>query len=94
MKMLCNFQTGEAVRYEHGDRVIIVRGQTRRDKLVAAAGESGTVLRQVSSDDRRLAHSLYIEIRLDRSPDEPVRGLRSDLKPEKIPGSTIPYVPK
>ena len=53
MHILSSFGTGMAVRYEPGDRVILLRDHGIGDKQISA-GESGIVVRLVSSDDRRL----------------------------------------
>ena len=74
-----------AVRYEPGDCIILLKDHCTGDKQIAA-GESGIVGRLVSSDDRRLAHSLYIDIQLDGGAEQ-IRVIPSEVKP----APTSPY---
>jgi hypothetical protein len=69
MQILNIFPTGMTVRYEPGDRIVLLRDHCIGDKQIGA-GESGIVVRLVSSGDRRLANSLYIDIQLDSGAEQ------------------------
>lgn len=83
MKILSYDEFGSTVRYEPGDCVVFVRDCCIGDKQITA-GESGTVVRLVSTDDCRLAHQLYIELQLTEG--EPIKVLPTEVKPAEIQG--------
>jgi hypothetical protein len=82
MKTLCRIPNGRAISYEPGDRVTLLQDHCVGDKQIAA-GESGIVVRLVSSDDRRLARQLYIDIQLESESEraEQIRVIPTEVKP-------------
>lgn len=79
MKIIPSDSTGGAwtMRYEPGDPVVLVRDCYFAGMHIAA-GESGTVVRLISTDDRRLAHQLYIEVEFE---DDTITVLPTDVIP-------------